>query len=165
MTSPTRTAWTGLRCALFEPEAAQVLAEGTLRTEVAGTARGVLVGGTLALLAQCVGTPEHRPATGGLAVLEDVGRAGVPDRLDAHPAAADRLVRRGGRHRAGHVGAAAGRTPWTSSSSGCAPLGVPDRVGLGRSVMAVPQLTVPLGVEAELDADAGSLVLDRPALR
>jgi muramoyltetrapeptide carboxypeptidase len=30
---------------------------------------------------------------------------------------------------------------------------------------AVPQLTVPLGVGAELDADAGSLTLVQPALQ
>jgi muramoyltetrapeptide carboxypeptidase LdcA involved in peptidoglycan recycling len=29
----------------------------------------------------------------------------------------------------------------------------------------VPQLTVPLGVEAELDADAGTLTMCQPALR
>ncbi len=34
-----------------------------------------------------------------------------------------------------------------------------------RSATRVPQLTVPLGVAAELDADAGSLVLKQPALR
>jgi muramoyltetrapeptide carboxypeptidase len=43
-------------------------------------------------------------------------------------------------------------------------LGVPLATGLpfghGR-----PQLTVPLGVETDLDADAGTLVLRQPALR
>jgi hypothetical protein len=29
----------------------------------------------------------------------------------------------------------------------------------------VPQLTVPLGVEADLDADAGTLTMRQPALR
>jgi muramoyltetrapeptide carboxypeptidase len=45
-----------------------------------------------------------------------------------------------------------------------APLGVPMVSGLpfGHSV---PQLTVPLGVEADLDADAGSLTLLQPALQ
>ena len=45
-----------------------------------------------------------------------------------------------------------------------APLGVPMASGLPFG-HAVPQLTVPLGVAADLDADAGSLILRQPALR
>jgi muramoyltetrapeptide carboxypeptidase len=152
-----------LRTTLFEPGSVQVLAEGDLRREVGGTARGVLVGGTLALLANTVGTPEHRPARGGLAVLEDVAepayridsmlsqllRTGWFDGvrgivlgswLDCGPEARETLVER------------------------LAPLGVPMVSGLPFG-HAVPQLTVPLGVEAVLDADAGSLRLVQPALR
>jgi muramoyltetrapeptide carboxypeptidase len=153
----------GLRTALFEPEAAQVLADGTLRTEVEGTASGVLVGGTLALLAQCVGTSEHRPATGGIAVLEDVAEPAY--RIDGM---LTQLLR------AGWFEGVAGVVLGTWDRCGpdvvdvvverLQPLGVPVASGLafghGR-----PQLTVPLGVEAVLDATAGSLVLDRPALR
>jgi muramoyltetrapeptide carboxypeptidase len=152
-----------LRTALFEPQVAQVLAEGTLRTEVAGRARGVLVGGTLALLAQCVGTPEHRPATGGIAVLEDVAEPAY--RVDGM---LTQLLRAGWFD--GVSGVALGT--WDRCGPDVVdvvvdrlrPLGVPVASGLafghGR-----PQLTVPLGVEAVLDATAGSLVLDRPALR
>jgi muramoyltetrapeptide carboxypeptidase len=153
----------GLRNTLFEPEAAQVLAEGTLRTEVDGTASGVLVGGTLALLAQCVGTPEHRPATGGIAVLEDVAEPAY--RIDGM---LTQLLR------AGWFDGVAGVVLGTWDRCGpdvvdvvverLRPLGVPVASGLafghGRS-----QLTVPLGVDAVLDATVGSLVLDRPALR
>jgi muramoyltetrapeptide carboxypeptidase len=153
----------GLRTALFEPDAAQVLAEGTLRTEVAGTARGVLVGGTLAVLAQCVGTPEHRPATGGIAVLEDVAEPAY--RIDGM---LTQLLRAGWFD--GVAGVALGS--WERCGPDVVdvvverlrPLGVPVASGFafghGR-----PQLTVPLGVDAVLDATAGSLVLDRPALR
>ena len=152
----------GLRTALFEPEAARVLADGGLRTEVGGRAAGVLVGGTLALLAQAAGTPEHRPATGGIAVLEDVLEPTY--RLDA---LVTQLLR------SGWFEGVAGVVLGTWERCGpeavevlverLAPLGVPVASGLpfghGR-----PQLTVPLGVTAVLDADEGTLVLDRPAL-
>jgi muramoyltetrapeptide carboxypeptidase len=152
-----------LRSTLFDPESVRVLAGGGLQREVGGRARGVLVGGTLALLANTVGTPEHRPARGGLAVLEDVAepayridsmltqllRTGWFDGVagiilgswrDCGPAAHETLVER------------------------LAPLGVPLVSGLPFG-HALPQLTVPLGAEAELDADAGSLTLVQPALR
>ena len=130
---------------------------------MAGTARGVLVGGTLALLAQCVGTPEHRPATGGIAVLEDVAEPAY--RIDGM---LTQLLR------AGWFDGVAGVVLGTWERCGpdvvdvvverLRPLGVPMASGLafghGR-----PQLTVPLGVDAVLDATGGSLVLDRPALR
>lgn len=45
-----------------------------------GTASGVLVGGNVAVLAASVGTPELRPARGGVALLEDI--AEQPYRLD-----------------------------------------------------------------------------------
>jgi muramoyltetrapeptide carboxypeptidase len=151
-----------LRATLFEPGSVQLLADAGLRCEIGGTARGVLVGGTLALLANTVGTPEHRPARGGLAVLEDVAepayridsmlsqllRTGWFDGvrgivlgswLDCGPESRETLVER------------------------LAPLGVPLVSGLPFG-HAVPQLTVPLGVEAVLDADAGSLRLVQPAL-
>ena len=45
-----------------------------------GTASGVLVGGTLTLLAALLGSPDSRPARDSIALLEDVGEA--PYRLD-----------------------------------------------------------------------------------
>ena len=47
---------------------------------VPGRARGVLLGGTLSLLAMTIGTAESRPANGAIVVLEDVGEVGY--RLD-----------------------------------------------------------------------------------
>ena len=44
------------------------------------------------------------------------------------------------------------------------PLGVPVATGLAFGHGA-PQLTLPLGVEAELDTDAGTLTVRQPALR
>lgn len=152
-----------LRATLFEPQRVRVLADSGLRTEVGGRAGGVLVGGTLALLANTVGTPEHRPARGGIVVLEDVAEPAW--RIDSM---LTQLLRTGWFE--GVAGIVLG------SWSGCgpdavstiverlAPLGVPLVSGLpfGHDV---PQLTVPLGLAADLDADAGTLVLRQPALR
>jgi len=152
-----------LRATLFEPQAVRVLADGGLHCEVPGRATGVLVGGTLALLANTVGTPEHRPARGGLAVLEDIAEPAY--RIDSM---LTQLMRTGWFD--GVAGIVLGS--WTDCGPGAletvaerlTPLGVPMASGLPFG-HAVPQLTVPLGVPADLDAAAGSLVLKQPALR
>ncbi|PXY29353.1 LD-carboxypeptidase [Prauserella sp. PE36] len=150
----------GLRAALFTPAAGRVLRGPDAETLVPGRARGTLVGGNLSLLAAGLGTPECRPARGGIALLEDVGEELYRiDRMLTH------LLRAGwfdGVH-----GIALG------SWSGCAspdsvralvldrlgPLEVPMvwDLGFGHHPGA---LTVPLGVPAQLDADAASLVLE-----
>jgi muramoyltetrapeptide carboxypeptidase len=160
---PDPTSVGGLRAALMDPQSARTLAAGTLRGRVGGAAGGPLVGGTVSVLAQSVGTADQLPAAGAIAVLEDVGEP--PYRLDA---LLTQLLR------TGWFDDVAGIVLGTFD--GCGPdaeevvverlgaLGVPLATGLpvghGR-----PQLTVPLGVEADLDADAGSLVLRQPALR
>ena len=70
-----------LRATLFEPQHVREVASGGLRCRVPGRARGVLVGGTLALLVNTVGTADERRAGGGLLVLEDV--AEPPYRIDS----------------------------------------------------------------------------------
>jgi muramoyltetrapeptide carboxypeptidase len=152
-----------LRATLFAPQSVRVLADGGLRCEVPGQAGGVLVGGTLALLANTVGTPEHRPARGGIAVLEDIAEPAY--RIDSM---LTQLLRTGWFD--GVAGIVLGS--WTDCGPGAletvverlAPLGVPLASGLPFG-HAVPQLTVPLGLEADLDADAGTLTLRQPALR
>ncbi|ASR36164.1 LD-carboxypeptidase [Prauserella marina] len=154
--------------ALFDPVAAEGLraalfgSSGTLRGEhasalVPGTARGRTVGGSLSLLAAGVGTAEHRGARGGIALLEDVSEE--PYRLDRM---LTQLLRSG--WFAGVEGIALGS--WAQCGDAgeiravmldrLAPLGVPVvwELGFGH----VPgSLTVPLGVMAELDADAATL--------
>ncbi len=145
-----------LRRALFAPVGPGPLAD-TLASVVAGTARGVLVGGTLALLANTVGTPEHRPAAGGIALLEDVGESAY--RLDSM---LTQLLRVGWFDDV--AGLALGT--WTGCGVGALetvverlePLGVPLVTGL-RFGHSAPQLSVPLGAAAVLDADAGTLRL------
>lgn len=71
-----------LKATLFAPETVRTLAsDGTAL--VPGRARGVTLGGCLALLAADLGTPHTRPsARGGLLCLEDVGEE--PYRLDRY---------------------------------------------------------------------------------
>ncbi|WP_338702096.1 LD-carboxypeptidase [Streptomyces sp. Q6] len=152
-----------LRATLFEPESVQVITalEGAAAL-VPGSARGVTLGGCLCLLAADLGTSAARPsARGGLLCLEDVGEETY--RVDRY---LTQLLRGG----------------WLSGVSGillgswaeCEPvrdllverlggLGVPvvEEFGFGHGDGA---LTVPLGVAGRLDAEAGTLTLDAPAL-
>jgi muramoyltetrapeptide carboxypeptidase len=146
-----------LRRTLFEPDAARVIFADPASGVVPGRARGVLVGGTVSLLSMSVGTAESRPANGGIAVLEDIGE--VAFRLDNR---LTQLLRAGWFD--GVQGIVLGS--WTD----CGPdtenaviarlgeLDVPIVAGLPIG-HCIPALTVPLGVEAELDAVAGTLTL------
>ena len=154
-----------LRRTLFDPRSALDLLEGApVRTVVAGAASGVLVGGNLTVLAADAGTSTSRPAARGIVVLEDASEA--PYRVDR---LLTQLLRAGWFD--GVRGIALGCFP------GCDPAAavqsvVGDRLGdLGVPVLAgLPvghagtNLTVALGSPVRLDADAGELVLSRPAL-
>ncbi|GAA2888812.1 LD-carboxypeptidase [Streptomyces mexicanus] len=154
-----------LKATLFAPETVRTIASGGPAL-VPGRARGVTLGGCLALLAADLGTPHARPsAAGGLLCLEDVGEETY--RLDRY---LTQLLR------AGRLDGVRGVL--LGSWEECGPydevralladrlggLGVPvaEQFGFGHCAGA---LTLPFGVAAELDADAGTLTLDRPALR
>jgi len=155
-----------LKATLFAPETVRTIGSGGGRALVPGRARGVLSGGCLSLLAAELGTPHaRRAAHGGLLCLEDVGEETY--RLDR---CLTQLLR---------AGALDGvRGVLLGSWEGCGPyervralladrlggLGVPvaEEFGFGHCAGA---LTIPFGVAAELDADAGTLTLDEPALR
>jgi muramoyltetrapeptide carboxypeptidase len=146
-----------LRRTLFEPEASRVVFAEGARSVVPGRTRGVLMGGTLSVLRTSIGTAESRPANGGIAVLEDIGE--VAFRLDNQ---LTHLLRTGWFD--GIRGIVLGS--WVD----CGPdaedsviarlreLHVPMLAGLPIG-HCIPLLTIPLGVEAELDADAGTLTL------
>ncbi|WP_324788046.1 LD-carboxypeptidase [Streptomyces sp. H51] len=154
-----------LRATLFAPESVRSIASGGTAL-VPGRARGVTVGGCLSMLAADLGTPHARDgARGGLLLIEDVGEQ--PYRVDRM---LTQLLRSGWLD--GVTGVALG------SWDGCGPYGelravLADRLGgLGVPVAeefgfghCAGALTVPFGVRAELDADAGTLTLDEPALR
>lgn len=151
-----------LRTTLFEPEAVRVLSHPSARPLVGGTAVGVTTGGCLSVLTTSVATPTALPsATGGLVLIEDVNEKAY--RIDSYLT----QLRRSGWFD-GVAGIALG------SWADCEPaeavvvdvlghLGVPILGDLGFGHGNDPT-TVPLGVLAELDADAGTLTLEQPAL-
>ncbi|GAB2744240.1 DUF4031 domain-containing protein [Nocardioides pakistanensis] len=148
-----------LRRMLFDPESVHDLSPMSGRVRVGGVADGVLVGGNLALLAAEVGTPTARPAARGIAVLEDVGED--PYRLDR---LLTQLLRSGWFDDV--RGVAVGRLTGCGSDEASrrvvedrlAPLGVPLVTDLPFG-HADHNLTLPLGVPARLDGDAGTLTL------
>jgi muramoyltetrapeptide carboxypeptidase len=151
-----------LRRTLFAPESVRVVVQGA-RCVVPGQARGVLVGGTLSVLTMAIGSRVSRPAYGGVVVLEDIGE--VPYRLD------NRLTQL---LRAGWFDGVRGLVlgSWTDCGADAervvatrlAELGVPMVAGVPIG-HCIPALTVPLGVEADLDADTGTVTLLAPALQ
>ncbi len=154
-----------LKATLFAPETVRTIVSSG-RALVPGRARGVTLGGCLCLLAAEAGTPHARTsARGGLLCLEDVGEETY--RLDRY---LTQLLR------AGLLDGVRGVL--LGSWQECGPydrvrallldrlggLGIPvvEEFGFGHGEGA---LTIPFGVSAELDADAGTLTLDEPALR
>ncbi|MDI9882982.1 LD-carboxypeptidase [Streptomyces sp. HNM0645] len=155
-----------LRATLFEPESVMALGPGTGGAAlVPGRARGITLGGCVSVLAADLGTPHARPsARGGLLLIEDVGEEAY--RLDR---ILTQLLRSGWLD--GVAGVVLG------SWEDCGPyeevrallldrlsgLGVPvvEELGFGHGP---GNLTVPLGLPALLDADAGTLTLEVPAL-
>ena len=154
-----------LKATLFAPETVRTITSGGTAL-VPGRARGVTLGGCVSLLAAELGTPHARVgARGGLLLIEDVGEEAYRvDRLLTQLLRAGRLD--------GVTGIALGswlecgpydrlRAVFTDRLGG---LGVPvvEEFGFGHCEGA---LTIPFGVMAELDADAGTLTLEEPALR
>ncbi|MDH6126549.1 LD-carboxypeptidase [Kitasatospora sp. GP82] len=155
-----------LRRTLFHPADTQILTSPTAEPLVPGQARGITAGGCASALATDRGTPTARPSFAGtILLLEDVNE---------HPYQLDRILTQ--LLRSGALDGVAGIA--LGSWAGCgtldrvrrvmldrlAPLGVPVlwELGFGHGPST---LTVPLGVPARLDADAGTLTLEEPALR
>jgi len=159
-----QTAQKYLRATLFEPESMLTLTGPAVATMNHGTATGTVVGGNLSLLSSCVGATA-RPPDDAIVLIEDVNEE--PYQLDRM---LTQLLRAG--WFTGVAGIALGS--WT----GCGEpsdvytvvadllggLGIPMVWELGFGHVPA-QLTIPLGVTATLDADAGTLTLAEPALR
>jgi muramoyltetrapeptide carboxypeptidase len=154
-----------MRRTLFEPESVMKLSSATAQPLLPGRARGVLVGGCLSLLTAELGTAHGLPdPDGAILVLEDTHE---------NAARIDRCL--GQLLRSGYLERVAGVVlgSWVDCGdpeqirelflNRLTPLGVPvlDELGFGHSTV---NLTVPLGVEAELDADSATLTMLQPAL-
>lgn len=148
-----RVAQQRLRALLFD--GVREWAAGT--TVVPGTARGVLTGGNAALLAAAVGGPRWAPpADGAIALLEDIGEE--PYRLDR---ILTQLLRAGWFEPVSGIVLGS----WTDCGDVSSvlhdrlgPLGVPILGDFGFGHCA-GQWSLPLGVEASLDASTGTLTL------
>ncbi|MEU8762630.1 LD-carboxypeptidase [Streptomyces sp. NPDC048659] len=154
-----------LRATLFEPESVRTIATATAGALVPGRARGVTLGGCVSLLAAELGTPHARPsARCGLLLLEDVGED--PYRLDR---ILTQLLRSGWLDGVAGIGLGSWEEcgPYEEVRAVLADrlggLGVPvvERMGFGHQASAP---TVPFGIPGVLDAGAGTLTLEVPAL-
>jgi muramoyltetrapeptide carboxypeptidase len=138
-------------------------------TLVGGVAEGEVVGGCMCLLTDTLGTPEPLETEGKILLIEDVDEH--PHRIDAM---LTHLLNSGVAHAAAgfligemtrtdeRVDAAIGGKPWrTIVEDRLAPLGKPLVIDfpLGH---AKNMLTLPLGIQARLDADAGTLTYLEP---
>jgi muramoyltetrapeptide carboxypeptidase len=152
-----------LRQMLFHPESALELASGLDRVR-GGAVEGVLVGGNLRVVTASLGTRVSRPARRGIAVLEDIGEHAY--KVDGM---LTQLLRAGWFDGVRGVVAGAfteheGTDVDAVLADRLGDLGVP--VATGARIGHVPDnRPVPLGAAARLDADHGTLVLTRPALR
>lgn len=154
----------GLMSMLFEPRSVQELRFPDSTALVPGTATGVTLGGTISLLASSIGTPTHKPAAGGMVLMEEI---------DEEPYRLDRLLTQ--LRRSGYFDGIAGIVAGTFTDCGDRDLVerlLYDRLGdLGVPILAradighgVPLQTFPVGVRAELDTAQQSLRLLSAAL-
>jgi muramoyltetrapeptide carboxypeptidase len=134
------------------------------RTICGGRAHGRLVGGNLALLAALVGTPYAPDYRGALLVLEDVGEPlYLIDRLLVQLALSGALAQ--------VAGLVVGHFTETTAGNEISPRSLDDLVREAAQIAGVPavagvpvghirdQWTIPLGAEAELDAEALTLTV------
>ncbi|WNW10939.1 LD-carboxypeptidase [Pseudomonas sp. DTU_2021_1001937_2_SI_NGA_ILE_001] len=153
----------GLRQVLMSREPVRLLADreaatGSVRTS--GRASGRLLGGNLAILGTCVGTPFMPDLEGAILLLEDVGEAAYRiDRMLTHLGNCGLLQRLAGVAVGDFsvpAGAGGAITPAHVLQERLGGLGIPVLGGLPVGHGQVNQ-AVPLGTEAVLDADAGTL--------
>jgi muramoyltetrapeptide carboxypeptidase len=149
---------------LMRPASATSMAFPRARTIVPGLAGGITMGGTLTLLTSSLGTPSSWPARGGIVLIEEV---------EEEDYRVDRMLTQ--LRRSGYLDGVAGIITGSFTDCGPAPdieailterladLGVPmiawANIGHGGQFQ-----TFPVGIAAELDADARTLRLLDPPL-
>lgn len=156
-----------LRRLLFSPDQELDLLQGTsgaVEAWAPGRTDGILLGGNLALLTAGVGTCFTHPARGAIVVLEDI--AEVPRRIDRQ---LTQLTDSGwfdgvrGIVLGAFTDCGDARDVDAVLRERLLPFGIPVLAGV--DVGHTPgTISIPLGVSATLDADAGSLVLNHSAL-
>jgi muramoyltetrapeptide carboxypeptidase len=151
------------------PEDTLLPQETRIATLVGGVAEGPLIGGNLTLLQCLIGTPYFPEFQGAILFLEDVGEHLYRvDRMLAHLRTLGLLRKLAGviigqfteLDRAAPDGAL-GFDEVLATYFG--PLGIPVAYGFPIGHLAA-QWTLPLGVRARLDADAGEVELLEPAV-
>jgi muramoyltetrapeptide carboxypeptidase len=155
------------------PDTNQLRPAHLLRAVRPGHARGRLIGGNLSLISTLMGTPWEIDTRGRILFLEDVGE---------QPYSIDRMLTQ--LRLAGKLSAAAGIV--FGECSDCRPRefqpSFESSFSLGEVVDSIlgglklpvlygltightdDQLTLPIGVEATLDADRGELIIEEPAV-
>ena len=147
----------------FEVSEGNVERENRLTRIVSGKAKGPLMGGNLSLLTKLMGTPYQPDFKGRILILEEVSEE--PYRVDGM---LTHLWLTGKLHQlAGIVFGKCTECDWESGNSFSIeevltsrfkPLGIPTIRGLMMGHIR-DQTTFPIGIEAELDVDAGTLTL------
>jgi muramoyltetrapeptide carboxypeptidase len=150
---------------LMRPADATSMSFPGARTIVPGTASGLTMGGTLTLLTSSLGTSSSWPARGGIVLIEEV---------EEEDYRVDRMLTQ--LRRSGYLDGAAGIVCGTFTD--CGPVSDIEAIlterlaGLGLPMIAWANIghggqfqTFPVGIAAELDADARTLrLLDPPLL-
>lgn len=150
---------------LMHPERAGRIEYPDAVSVVGGRARGVTLGGNLTMLTSSIGTDTSWPARGGILLIEEESEDDYRiDRMLTHL------------RRSGYLDGVAGIV--TGTFTGCGEPALIQQIlverlgGLGVPMIAWANVghgghvqTYPIGVAAELDADAGTLRLLDPPLR
>jgi muramoyltetrapeptide carboxypeptidase len=166
--SPAALTDDSFRRVLFAPGQAGTIAPPGVRPLRRGRARGRLAGGCLSLLVSTLGTPYEIDTRGALLLIEDINEA--PYRLDrmltqlrhagkleqARGVVFGRMV---GCHPEPQAGYALDAVLVELLGEFAGPVVVDFPAGHGGE-----QVTLPLGVEATLDADRGALILEEPGV-
>lgn len=137
-------------------------AEPTFNVRTRGAVHGTLLGGNLAILSSSLGTCYMPDLAGAILLIEDVGEAPYRvDRMLTHLLNSGALDRLAG-VAVGQFSGANGSTGSITSSDvlmeRLADLGIPMLGGLSIGHDAI-NYAVPLGAQATLDADAGTLIV------
>jgi muramoyltetrapeptide carboxypeptidase len=151
--------------ALMHPERSTQISYPEATTLVGGVAAGRTMGGNLTLIAASIGTATSWPAEGGILLVEDI---------DEQEFRLDRMLTQ--LRRSGYLNGVAGVVAGTFVNCGSSELIqqiLLERLGdLGVPMIAWANVghggyfqTFPIGVAAELDADAKTLLLLDPPLR